>query len=46
MGGQGRCKHSMERGNITSYDKYKKGSSKTKKDKVVVLVASVVDCVE
>ncbi len=46
MGGQGRCKHSMEKGNKTLQDEYKKGSSKAKKDKFVVLVASIVDCVE
>jgi hypothetical protein len=46
MGGQGRCKHSMEQGNRSLQDEYKKGSSKAKKDRFVVLVASVVDCVE
>jgi hypothetical protein len=33
-------------GNRTLQDKYKKGSSKAKKDRSVVLVAFVVDCVE
>ncbi len=36
MGGQGRCKHSMEKGNRTLQNKYKKGSSKAKKDRFVV----------
>jgi hypothetical protein len=33
MGGQGHCKHSMEKGNKTLQDKYKKGSSRAKKDR-------------
>jgi hypothetical protein len=37
----------MEKGNRTLQDEYKKGSSKAKKDRsIMVLVASVVDCVE
>jgi len=46
MGGQGCCKHSMERESRTLHDKYKKGSLKAKKVRFVVLVASIVDCVE
>jgi hypothetical protein len=42
MGGQGCCKQ----GNRTLQDEYQKGSSKPKKDKSVVLIASVVDCFE
>jgi hypothetical protein len=36
----------MEKENRTMQDKYKKGSSKVKKDRSIVLVAFVVDCVE
>ncbi len=36
MGGQGQCKHSMEKGNRMLQDEYKKGSSKAKKDRSVV----------
>jgi hypothetical protein len=36
----------MEKGSKTLQDEYKKGSSKAKKDKSMVLVASVVDYVE
>jgi hypothetical protein len=36
----------MEKENRTLQDKYKKGSSKAKKDKCVVLGSSIVDCVE
>jgi hypothetical protein len=37
----------MEKGNRTLQDEYKKGSSKAKKERSIVLgVASVVDCVE
>jgi hypothetical protein len=32
MGGQGRCKHSMEKGSKTLHGKYKKGSLKAKMD--------------
>ncbi len=46
MGGQGCCKHSMERESRTLQDGYKKGSSRAKKDMFVVFVESIVDCVE
>jgi hypothetical protein len=36
----------MERGSKMLQDKYKKGSAKAKMDRFVVLIASVVDCVE
>jgi hypothetical protein len=36
----------MEKGSKTLQDEYKKGSSRAKKDKFVVFVEYVVDCVE
>jgi hypothetical protein len=36
----------MERGSRTLQDEYKTRSSKAKKDRSFVLVASIVDCVE
>ncbi len=46
MGGQGRCKHSMERRSRTLQDEYKKGSSRAKKDRFVGFVETIVRCVE
>jgi hypothetical protein len=46
MGGQGRYKHSMETRGRMLLDKYKKGSSRAKKDGSVFIVETVVDCVE
>ncbi len=39
-------KHSMEKGSRTLQDEYKKGSSKAKKDRSVVVVEFVVDYVK
>jgi hypothetical protein len=46
MGGQGHCKHSIERRSRTLHDEYKKGRSRAKKDMFVGFVEFVVGCVE
>ncbi len=46
MGGQGCCKHSMERRNRTLHDEYKNRSSRVEEGKSVGLVEYVVECVE
>ncbi len=46
MGGQERCKHSMEKESKMLQDEYKKGSSRAKKDKSIFVVETVVDCVK
>jgi hypothetical protein len=46
MGGQGRYKHSMETKGRMLLDKYKKGSSRAKKDDSVFVVGIVANCVE
>ncbi len=45
MGGQRRCKHSMEMGGRMLFDEYKKGSSRAKK-RFVFIVEIVAHCVE
>ncbi len=46
MDGQGHYKHSMEKGSRMLQDGYKNGSSRAKKERSVVFVEFVVDCVE
>ncbi len=46
MGGQGRYKHSIETKGRLLLDKYKKGSSRAKKDGFVFVVGIVANCVE
>ncbi len=46
MGGQERCKHSMEKESKMLQDEYKKGSSRVKKDKSIFVVETVADCVK
>ncbi len=46
MGGQGRCKQSMETGGRMLLDKYKKGSLRAKKDKSMFIVETMANCVE